>query len=123
MDDVDVNLNPGLPSQKRHKKLTSRLDLSKKLAKFYIWSIVFIQCWTLQKVQYKYLGSFKMWRCIRTEISSDRVTDEEVLCTEQEGRNILHIIIRRKADWIGQILRRNYLLTHATERKIEGIGI
>ena len=44
MQEVYVNLYPGLPWQKRHskkKKLTSRLDLDlrKKLVKFYIWSV------------------------------------------------------------------------------------
>jgi len=35
-------------------------------------------------------------------------------------RNILHTIKRRKANLIGYILRRNCLLTHVIEGKIEG---
>jgi hypothetical protein len=34
--------------------------------------------------------------------------------------NILHKIKIRKANWIGHILRRNYLLKHIIEGKIEG---
>jgi hypothetical protein len=34
-------------------------------------------------------------------------------------RNIVHIIKRRKANWIGHILRRNCLLKHVIEGKIE----
>jgi hypothetical protein len=55
------------------------------------------------------------------EISwTDRVRDEAVLHRVKEGRNILHTIERRKADWIGHILRRNCLLKHVFEGKIEG---
>ena len=35
-------------------------------------------------------------------------------------RNILHTINRRKADWIGHILRRNCLLNHVMEGEIQG---
>jgi hypothetical protein len=38
----------------------------------------------------------------------------------KEGRNILHTIRRRKANWIGHILRRNCLIKHITEGKILG---
>jgi hypothetical protein len=33
----------------------------------------------------------------------------------KEERNIVHTIKRRKANWIGHILRRNCLLKHVTE--------
>jgi hypothetical protein len=36
-----------------------------------------------------------------------------------EDRNILHAIKRRKANWIGHILRRNCRLKHVPERKIK----
>jgi len=56
---------------------TCKLDLNlrKKLAKCYIWSIAFYGAatWTLRKVDHKYLGSFEMW-CWRR---MDRVS-----CTE-----------------------------------------
>jgi hypothetical protein len=38
----------------------------------------------------------------------------------QEARNILNTIKRRKANWIGHILRRNCLLKHVIEGKLEG---
>jgi hypothetical protein len=43
-----------------------------------------------------------------------------VLHTVKEEWNILHTVKRRKANWIGHILRRNCLLKHVTEGKIEG---
>jgi hypothetical protein len=51
---------------------------------------------------------------------TDRVRNEEVLHRVKEERNILHTIIRRKANWIGHILRRNCLLKHVIEGKLEG---
>src|SRR5215475_13760247 len=38
----------------------------------------------------------------------------------QEQRNILHEIRKRKANWIGHILRRNCLLQRVIEGKIQG---
>jgi hypothetical protein len=48
------------------------------------------------------------------------VRNEEVLHRVKEERNIVHTIKRRKANWIGHILRRNCLLKHAIEGKLEG---
>jgi hypothetical protein len=38
----------------------------------------------------------------------------------KEERNIVHTIKRRKANWIGHILRRNCLLKHVIEGKLVG---
>jgi hypothetical protein len=46
--------------------------------------------------------------------------NEEVLHRVKEERNMLHTIKRRKANWIGHILRRNCLLKHVIEGKLEG---
>jgi hypothetical protein len=48
------------------------------------------------------------------------VRNEEVLHRMKEERNIVHTIKRRKANWIGHILRRNCLLKHVIEGKLEG---
>jgi len=48
------------------------------------------------------------------------VRNEEVLLRVKEQRNILHEIRKRKANWIGHILRRNYLLQQVIEGKIKG---
>jgi hypothetical protein len=48
-----------------------------------------------------------------------RVRNEEVLHRVKEERNIVHTIKRRKANWIGHILRRNCLLKHVIEGKLE----
>jgi hypothetical protein len=50
---------------KEKSLFTSELDLNltKKLVKFYIWTIAFYgaNTWKLQKLDQKYLVSFKMW--------------------------------------------------------------
>jgi hypothetical protein len=51
---------------------------------------------------------------------TDRVRNEEVLLTVKEQRNILHEICKRKANWIGHILRRNFLLQQVIEGKTKG---
>ena len=51
---------------------------------------------------------------------TDHVRNEEVLLRVNEQRNILHEIIKRKANWIGHILRRNCLLKQVIEGKIKG---
>jgi hypothetical protein len=51
---------------------------------------------------------------------NDRVRNEEVLHRVKEERNIVHTIKRRKANWIGHILRRDCLLKHVIEGKLEG---
>jgi len=130
-----VKLNPGLLWQELHPTRrwrffagTSDLELRKKLAKCYIWSVALCGAETgaLRAVDQKQLESFEMWCWRRMEkIScSDRVRNGEVLLRVNEQRNILHEIIKRKANWIGHILCRNCLLQGDIEMKIEGgIGV
>ena len=54
---------------------------------------------------------------------TDRVGNEEVLYTVKEKRNIAHTIKRRKAKWVGHILRMNCLLKHVIEGKIRGVQV
>jgi len=46
--------------------------------------------------------------------------NEEVLLRVNEQRNVLHEIRKRKANWIGHILRRNCLLKQVIEGEIKG---
>jgi hypothetical protein len=60
------------------------------------------------------------WRRMEKISWTAHVRNEEVLFRVKEERNILHTIKRRKANWIGHILRRNCLLKHVIEGKLEG---
>ena len=56
---------------------------------------------------------------------SEKVTNEQVLDHIEEKRTLLNNIVRRKANWIGHILRRNCLLHDAIEgqmTKVKGVG-
>ena len=48
------------------------------------------------------------------------VRNEEVLLTVNKQKNILYEIRKRKANWIGHILRRNCLMRQVIEGKIKG---
>ena len=80
------------------------------------------ETWTLRSADQKYLESSEMWCWRRMEKISwtDRVRNEDVLLRVNEQRNILHEIRKRKANWIGYILRRNCLLKQVMEEKIKG---
>jgi len=110
---------------KKRALFTSALDLElrKKLVKCYIWSIALYgaDTWTLRAVDQKHLKSFKMWCWRRMEKINwtDHVRNEEVLLRVKEQRNILHERSKRKANWIGHILRRNCLLQRVIEGKIK----
>jgi len=101
---------------------TLDLDLGKKLMKCYIWSIALYcaETWTIRAVDRKNLESFEIWCWRRMEKISwtDHVRNKEVLLTVKEQRNILHEIRKRKANWIGHILRRNCLLQRVIEGKV-----
>ena len=57
------------------------------------------------------------WRRIEKISWTDHVRNEEVLLRVNEQKNILHEIRKRKANWIGHILRRNCL----PQKVIEGL--
>jgi hypothetical protein len=69
------------------------------------------------------MESFEMccWRRMEKISWTDHVRNEEVV---KEQKNILQEISKRKANWIGHILRRNCLLQRVIEGKIkEGIEV
>jgi hypothetical protein len=93
-----------------------------KMIKCYIWSIAFYSAEnrTLRKIDQKYLESFEMWFWRVEKISwANRVRNEVSQRVKKDG-NILQTIKRRKATWIGHILRRNWLLKDVIERKVKG---
>ena len=73
----------------------------------YVWSIALYgaETWTLRATGQKHLESFEVWCWRRMEKISwtDHVRNEEVLLRVNEQTNIIHEIIKRKANWIGHI--------------------
>jgi hypothetical protein len=70
------------------------------------------EMWTHWKVDHN------TWRRTEKIIQTDRVRDEEIL--QSQGGEEYHTVNRRKDNWIGHILRRNWLLKRSTEGKREG---
>jgi hypothetical protein len=80
------------------------------------------ETWTLRTVDQKHVESFEMlcWRRMEKISWTDHMRNEEVLLRVSEQMNILHEIRKRKANWIGHILRRNCLLKQVIEGKKKG---
>jgi hypothetical protein len=122
--DVVFRKHSVFPVSSKYHLFTSKLDvnLRKKLV-CCICSVALYGAvtWTLRNVDKKYLKRFEMWCWRRTENISwtDGGRNEEVLYRSKEGRNILHAVKRRKANWIGHVWHRNCLLKHLIEGKIE----
>ena len=91
--------------------------------KYYIWCVALyvVETSTLLKISQQYLERSEMWCWRRLEkiIWTDRVRNE-VLHRVKEERNIIHKIKRRKANWIGHILRTTCFFKHIIEGKIGG---
>jgi hypothetical protein len=70
---------------------------------------------------FQHLESFEMWCWRRMEKISwtVHVRNEDILLRVKEQRNILHEIYKRKANWIGHILRRNCLQQRVIKGKIK----
>ena len=99
------------------------LQLRKQMLKCYVWSVALYgaETWTLRKQERTYLESFEMWcwRKMEKIIWSDRITNEEVLRRVDEKRTIIKEVTKRKANWVGHILRRNGLMLDIIEGKMD----
>jgi hypothetical protein len=80
------------------------------------------ETWALWAADQKYLESLEMWCWRRMEKISwtEYVRSEEVLLRVNEQKNILQQISKRKTNWIGYILLRNYFLQQVIEGKLKG---
>jgi len=56
------------------------------------------------------------------KISRTDSAENEELYRARKNRDISHTLKRRKANWTGENLLRNCLLTHVIEGNIEGTG-
>ena len=101
--------------------LTCKLntELRKKLVRSYIWSIALYgsETWALLILERKYFESFEMWCWKRMDKMKWPVLERI-----GEKRTLLNNILRRKLNWIGHILRRNYLLYWCHRRTDDGMN-
>jgi len=111
---------------RKRELLTNGLTLAtkKKIIKAIIWSVALYaaETWTIGVKDTKALEAFEMWiwRIVQKISWKDKLTNEEVLSRIHERRSIMNIIIKRKKNWIGHIIRGNELLQNVIEGQIEG---
>ena len=96
----------GLPKHRQRQDFTNR-----NLSILHFFSNMYVLDFTIVKIFNLYISQIR-W--------TDYVRNEEVLLQVNEQMNILHAIKKRKPNWIGHILCRNYLLKHVIEGKIKG---
>jgi hypothetical protein len=98
--------------------------LKEETIKLYIWSTYYCGAETGDTLESRseIPGKFEMWCWRRMEKISwtDHVKNGEVSHRVKKQRNILHTVKIRKANLIGDILRRNCFLKHVFEGKREG---
>ena len=83
----------------------------------------FVWCWNLDASGSRSEIPGKWWNVVLEkdgEDQLDRSCEKWRRVRGNEQRNILHEIRKRKANWIGHILRRNWLLKQVIEGKIKG---
>jgi hypothetical protein len=80
------------------------------------------ETWAFRNLNQKCFEGFEMrsWRRLEKIRWTDLVRNGEVLHRVKEEKNILNTVNRRKVNWISHFLRRNFILKHITEGKIEG---
>jgi hypothetical protein len=99
------------------------LDNVTSVFKFNIHRSVLIWCWNLDASGSRSETPGKFWNVVLEKDGKDQLDwscDKWRSIRVKEERNILHEIIKRKANWIGHILRRNCLLQRVIEGKIKG---
>ena len=87
--------------------------------KCFVWSVVLYgaQTLTLRRNEQKQLEAFELWIWRRMESVkwTDKIKNAVVLERVGEGRIMLELKRKRKRNWLGHWLRRNYLLKDALE--------
>ena len=96
-----------------YKVLTCRevsLDTRLRLLKCYIWSTLLYGCetWTLSKTLEKRIEAFEIWKFRRIlKIAwANHKTNDEVLNMAKCKKSLLNIIMKRKLQYFGHIIRK-----------------
>lgn len=111
---------------KRKELLTQKMSRSvkKKIVKTIVWSVALYgaETWTLRKEDERRLNALEMWLWRRMEKISWKAkrTNESVLELVGERRQLLDVIVQRKKNWIGHVLRGDGLMREVMEGKMEG---
>ena len=111
---------------RRKELLTRRMSkvTKKKIIKTVVWSVALYgaETWTLKKDEIRRLNSLEMWLWRRMEKISwtEKKTDEEVLNRVGERRKLVEVVMQRKKNWIGHVLRGEGMMKEVMEGRMEG---
>jgi hypothetical protein len=107
-----------------NRKALLKSKFKEETSKVLHFEHTFVWCWIVDTSESRSEIAGKFWKVAlenNGEYQLDRSCEKWRSITRvKEDRNILHTIKRRKANWIGHILRRNCLLEHVIEGKLEG---
>ncbi|KAJ4436361.1 hypothetical protein ANN_18993 [Periplaneta americana] len=96
----------------------------KRLVKCFVWSVALCgaEMWTLRQSEEKRIEAFEMWiwRTMERVKWTDRIRNEAVLERVGEEGMMLKLNRKRKMNWLGHWLRRNYLSKDALEGMVNG---
>ena len=100
------------------------LDTRIQLLKCYSWSSLLYgyEIWTLSKTLEKRIEAFEIWtlRRILKIAWTNHKTNYEVLNKAKCKRSLLNIIMKRKLQYFGHIIRKSSLQKLLLEGKVEG---
>ena len=96
-----------------------KLNLRKELVKC-SFGALHLWCWNFGTAGTRSEILGRVWEKDEEDQWTGRVLIEEVLSGVKEEKSVVHTIKWRTAKWISNILRRNCLLEHVIEGKIEG---
>ena len=111
---------------KRKELLARKMsrEVKKKIIKTIVWSVTLYgaETWTLRQEDRRRLDAFEMWMWRRMEKISctEKMINEAVLKTVGEKQRMVEMIIQRKKNWIGHVVRGDGLVKEVIERKMDG---
>ena len=111
----------------REKELLCRnvsKKIKKQIVKAMVWSVMLYgsETWSLKTEERRRINAFEIWVWRRIEKISwmDHVKNEEVLQRVGQKQELLDMIIKRKKNWIGHVLRGEGLLKEVIEGRMFG---
>ena len=92
--------------------------------KCYVWSVLLYgsETWTVRKKEKDKIMALEMriWRKMQKISWVEKISNEEVMTRINESRKLWNIIQKRKARWLGHIMRGTTITSVALEGTVEG---
>ena len=125
--EIKARIGMGKNAFGKRKELLARKmsrEVKKKIIKTIVWSVTLYgaETWTLRQEDRRRLDAFEMWLWRRMEKISwtEKMTNEAVLKIVGEKQRMVEVIIQRKKNWIGHVVRGDGLLREVIEGKMDG---